>query len=60
MLSVWPRKYIAISVHMIERGMAIEMMSVDSTLRRKMRITRNASAAPWIDSCHRLSIDWRM
>ena len=50
----------AISVHMIDRGIATEMISVDSTLRRKIRMTRNASAAPWTDSCQRLSIDWRM
>src|SRR5262249_28033123 len=60
MLSVWQRKYIAISVHMNDRGMATEIITVESTLRRKIKMTRNASAAPWTDSCQRLSIDWRM
>ncbi len=60
MFSVCPRKYMAIRVHMIESGIAMEMITVDRTLRRKMRITRNASAAPWTDSCQRLSIDCRM
>ena len=60
MFSVWPRKYIAMSVHRIDRGIATEMMTVETTLRRKMRMTRNASSPPWTDSCQRLSIDCRM
>ena len=60
MFSVWPRKYIAISVHRIDSGIATKMMAVETKLRRNRRITRNASRAPWSDSCQRLLIDCRM
>ncbi len=44
----------------IESGIAMEMISVEVSERRKTRITRKASAEPWSASCQRLSIAWRM
>jgi hypothetical protein len=46
MFSVCPRKYIAISVHRIDSGIAVKMMPVETKLRRKTRMTSNASTAP--------------
>ena len=44
----------------IDSGMAIEMMIVEVSERRKIRMTRKLSTAPWRTSCHRLSMAWRM
>ena len=44
----------------IESGMATEMMRVEVSERRKIRITRNARTEPCRASCQRLSIAWRM
>src|SRR2546422_610655 len=41
-LSDWPRKYIQMNDRRIDRGIAIEMISVDVNDRRKTRITTNA------------------
>ncbi len=59
-LSVWPRKYMTMNESRIERGMAIEMMRVEVSERRKIRMTRKARAEPWRASCQRLSMAWRM
>jgi len=60
MLMVCPRKYMAMKVPRREMGMATKMMRVETRLRRKRRMTRKASAAPWMASCQRLRMDWRM
>ncbi len=44
----------------IESGMATEMMRVEVSERRKIRMTMKASAEPWMASCQRLSMAWRM
>src|SRR5712691_5062232 len=60
MLRVWPRKYMAMRVKRRDRGMAIEMMMVDTKERRKIRMTRKARMEPMAASCQRLSMDWRI
>ncbi len=40
--------------------MAIEMMMVDVSERRKIRMIRNAKTEPWTASCQRLEMAWRM
>jgi hypothetical protein len=56
----WPRKYMQMNVSRMESGIAIEMISVEVSERRKIRMTRKASAEPWRASCQRLWIACRM
>ena len=60
MLSVCPRRYMAIIVRSSESGMAMEMISVETSDRRKSRMTRKASTEPMAASCHRLRMDCLM
>ena len=59
-LRVWPRKYMQMKDSRIESGIAIEMISVEVSERRKTRMTRKASAEPMSASCQRLSMACRM
>ena len=59
-LSVWPSMYMATSVSSSDSGMAMEMMTVETKERRKIRMTRKARMEPTVASCQRLWMDWRM
>jgi hypothetical protein len=59
-LRVCPVKYMQMNESRIESGIAIEMMMVDVSERRKIKMMMNANAEPWIASCQRLWIAWRM
>ena len=50
----------ATSVSSSDSGMAMEMMTVETKERRKIRMTRNARMEPTVASCQRLWMDWRM
>ena len=59
--SVCPRKYMQMNVQQDrERDRDRDDDASRCSDRRKIRMTRNASTAPWIASCQRLSIACRM